>query len=201
MLLAAEHSGRRISRAGAPVATLFEGKRFNSPNDLVAAPDGTIYFTDPPYGLQGASELGFMGVFRVAPNGTVTAEHRGPMTARPNGIGLGLGASLYMADTADGNLYEFPINVATGALGPRRVLAATSGGPDGLAIDLRGNIFVTTSTGVEVFAPSGSRWGVITVPQQPSNCAFGDADHKTLYITARTAVYRVRLAEPGRPRD
>lgn len=199
MLLAAEHSGRRISRAGVAVATMFEGKRFNSPNDLVVAPDGTIYFTDPPYGLQGPSEMGFMGVFRIAPDGTVFAEHRGAMSARPNGIGLGPAFSLYMADTADGNLYEHPINPATGALGPRRVLAATSGGPDGLAIDLGGNIFVTTATGVEVFSRSGARWGVIPVPQQPSNCAFGDADGRTLYITARTAVYRVRVAEAGRP--
>jgi gluconolactonase len=79
-------------------------------------------------------------------------------------------------------------------------LGVTAGGPDGLAIDAAGNIFDTTSAGIEVFAPSGTKWGTITVPMQPANCAFGDADHKTLYITARTALYKVRLANPGEPR-
>ena len=69
----------------------------------------------------------------------------------------------------------------------------------GLAFEF-GNLFVSTATGIEVFSPSGSRWGVIAVPMQPANCAFGDADHKTLYITARTALYKVRLENPGEPR-
>ncbi|MBC7977578.1 MAG: SMP-30/gluconolactonase/LRE family protein, partial [Myxococcales bacterium] len=133
--------------------------------------------------------------------GVLTAEHRGPRSARPNGVGLSPdGATLYVADTADGNLYRFPV-LAGGALGARAVVAATSGNPDGLAIDAAGNVFVTTQTGVEVFAPTGARWGVIAVPKQPANCAFGDADHKTLYITARTALYRVRLAHAGLPRN
>jgi gluconolactonase len=79
------------------------------------------------------------------------------------------------------------------------VHAPTAGSADGLAIDAQGNVFVTTSDGVEVFAPDGSRWGAIEVPEQPANCAFGDADHRTLYITARTSLYRVRLANPGEP--
>jgi gluconolactonase len=199
-LLAAEHGSRSVTRAGATVASTFEGKRLNSPNDVIVADDGTIYFTDPPYGLSGPSELGFMGVFRVAPNGTVTAEHRGGLAARPNGIGMSPdGTALYVADTADGNLYRYPVQPG-GALGQRTVLAPTAGGPDGLAIDVAGNIFVTTNAGVEVFAPSGSRWGAIAVPMQPANCAFGDADHRTLYITARSTLYRVRLAHAGLPR-
>jgi gluconolactonase len=200
-VLAAEHGSRSITRAAAPIATMFEGARLNSPNDVIAAADGTIYFTDPPYGIQPAQqELTFNGVFRIATDGTLTAEQRGPLSARPNGVGLSPdGATLYVADTADGNLYRFPIG-AGGALGTRAVAAATSGSPDGLAVDSGGNVFVATSTGVEVFAPSGTRWGAIAVLQQPANCAFGDSDHRTLYITARTAVYRVRLAHPGLPR-
>ncbi|HWO23921.1 MAG TPA: SMP-30/gluconolactonase/LRE family protein [Kofleriaceae bacterium] len=200
-LVAAEHGMRRVSRAGATVAGMFEGKRLNSPNDVIVADDGTIYFTDPPYGITEAqSELLFSGVFRVAPDGTLTAELRGALASRPNGVGLSPdGGILYTVDTVDGNLYRYPIQLG-GALGPRSMLAATSGNPDGLAVDIAGNIFVTTRTGVEVFSPLGARWGVIPVPMQPANCAFGDPDHKTLYITARTAVYRVRLEHAGLPR-
>ena len=200
-LIAAEHGTRSVTREGVAIASMFEGKRLNSPNDVVVADDGTIYFTDPPYGIQANQrELDFNGVFRIAAGGTLTAEHRGATSARPNGIGLSPdGTKLYVADTADGNLYVFPI-MPGGALGMRTVLAATAGNPDGLAVDTGGNIFVTTSAGVQVFSPAGQPWGTITVPMQPANCAFGGTDHKTLVITARTSVYQVRLANAGLPR-
>ncbi len=201
VLIAAEHGTRSVTRDGVAIATTFEGQPLNSPNDVVVADDGTVYFTDPPYGLGNTpSSLGFMGVFRLAPSGALSAEHRGAAAARPNGVGLSPdGATLYVADTADGNLYAFAVG-AGGALADRRVLTPTAGGPDGLAVDVAGNVFVTTSAGVEVWSPAGARWGVIPVPEQPANCAFGDADHRTLYITARTGLYQVRLAQPGLPR-
>ena len=200
-VIAAEQGSRSVTRGGAPLATMFEGKHFNSPNDVIVTADGTIYFTDPPFGISPSQqELGFNGVFRIATNGTVTAELRGAPLSQPNGVGLSPnGTLLYVSDTGDGKLYRFPI-MAGGALGAPAVVAATAGGPDGLAIDAAGNIFVATDAGIEVFAPSGSRWGLIATTEAPTNCAFGEPDHRTLYITARTVVYRVRVSHAGMPR-
>jgi gluconolactonase len=198
-LWAAEHGSRTVTRDAVAMASMFEGSRLNSPNDVVIATDGTAYFTDPPFGIgDQPDELTFMGVFRLSGT-TLTAEHRGGLTERPNGIGLSPdGARLYVAYSNDGVVYRFGIQ-ADGSLGPREPHATTSGGADGLALDGAGNVFVTSSSGVEVFAPDGSKWGTIAVPEQPANCAFGDTDHKTLYITARTSLYRVRLAAAGEP--
>jgi gluconolactonase len=200
-LIAAEHGTRSVTRDNTPIATAFEGELLSSPNDVVVADDGTIYFTDPPYGLAGRPRgVAFNGVYRLATNGTLYAEHRGDANAtRPNGIGLSPdGKTLYAADTMDGRIYKFTVG-ADGALADRTMFVMTAGNPDGLAIDTGGNVFVTTGAGVEVFSPTGMRWGAIVVPQVPANCAFGDADHKTLYITARTALYKVRLANAGLP--
>ena len=200
-LIAAEHGSRSVTRDAVAIASMFEGAQLNSPNDVIVADDGTIYFTDPPYGLGGTpSALGFMGVFRLPPGGPLVAEHRGAAPSRPNGIGLSPdGSMLYVADTADGMLYAFPVG-AGGALGARTVLAQTAGNPDGLAIDTGGNILVATAAGIEAFSPTGARWGSLAMVEQPSNCAFGDDDARTLYITARTSVYKVRLAHAGLPR-
>jgi gluconolactonase len=204
-LVSAEHGTRSVTRTvngtTTEIAGEFENEPLNSPNDVVVASNGTLYFTDPPFGIGNQPDpngLDFMGVFKVS--GTmVTAEHRGGLAERPNGIGLSPdGVRLYVAHSNDGVLYRFPI-ASDGSLGTRETHATTTGSADGLAIDTAGNIFVTSSSGVEVFAPDGEKWGTITVPEQPANCAFGDADHKTLYITARTSLYRVRLANAGEP--
>lgn len=206
-LLAAEHGSRSVTRARADgtretLASHFaEGaarRRLNSPNDLVVRSDGTVYFTDPPYGINAAQqELSFNGVFRLTPAGELVAEWRGARTSRPNGVALSPDErALYVADTADGNVRAWDV-AADGALSRERVLAATSGNPDGMAVDRAGNLFVSTRTGVEAFSPAGRRWGAVAFPEQPANCAFGDPDGRTLYVTARTGLYRLRLASPG----
>jgi len=197
-LYAAQHD-RTLTRDGAVIASMFGGNPHNRRNDVVVAGNGTVYFTDPPYGLSGGTgDQGFMGVYRLS-GVTLTAEYRGATTERPNGVGISRdGATVYVADTADGNVYAFSV-ASTGALSARTVFATTSGGADGLAVDAAGNVFVATSSGMGVFASDGGRWGPIGVPMQPSNCAFGDAYHKTLYITARSQLYKVRLANAGLP--
>jgi len=206
-LHAAEHGSRSVTRARADgswetLASHFTDgatrRRLNSPNDLVVRADGTVYFTDPPYGITAAQqELSFNGVYRLTPAGALTAEWRGARTSRPNGVALSPdSATLYVADTADGNVRAWDV-AADGSLSRERALVATSGNPDGMAVDRAGNLFVTTRTGVQSFSPTGRLWGVIAVPEPPANCAFGGDDGRTLYVTARTGLYRVRLAAPG----
>ncbi|MBK7537131.1 MAG: SMP-30/gluconolactonase/LRE family protein [Myxococcales bacterium] len=206
-ILAAEHGGRRISRISGTtvtaVAERFEGKLFHSPNDVVTAADGTIYFTDPPYGLNGRpAELTFNGVFRVA-GGAVTAEHRGAVDTRPNGIAISPdGKKVYVAFTHNGEVLGFPV-LAGGALGPPARAALTAGNADGMAVDAAGNLFVTSQNGVEVFAPDGTKWGEIKTPgapgPKPTNCAFGGADRRTLLITTPQALFQVTLRYGGLP--
>lgn len=204
-LVAAEHAARRVSRTmpdGAIVTLVdkHEGKRLNSPNDLAEARDGSLYFTDPPYGLpqqKEGKELEINGVYRLAPDGALTLIASD--FERPNGIGLSPdGKTLYVADTARQHVRAFDVQ-ADGRLANGRVFGETKpwpgaqGGPDGLKVDARGHVFVTGAGGVWVFDAAGKPLGVIETPETPANCAFGDADGKTLYITARTSVYRIRL--------
>lgn len=208
LLLAAEHGNRRVSRSpidGAPVdvATVYEGDRLNSPNDITVRSDGTIYFTDPPFGIApGQEELDFHGVFRIpAAGGDPIVEWEGDVdTNRPNGLVLSLDAKhLYVADSQAGEVRRFTV-AEDGALALEEApFIADIGTPDGMELDTLGNLFIAAADGVRVYAPDGTPWGTITVPQQPSNVAFGGADYRTLYITARTAVYQVQLANPGRP--
>lgn len=195
-LYAAQHGTRSVTKDGVAIASMFESKTLNSPNDVIVV-GGTVYFTDPPYGIQAnQQELAFNGVFELTGT-TLTAIYRGSTTARPNGIGASPNQStLYVDDTDDGGLYAIDITTKE-----RTKLAQTSGGADGLAVDTPGNIFVTSNAGIEVFAPNGMKWGTIAVPKKPSNCAFGDGDHQTLYITAQDALYKVRLAHPGLPNN
>ncbi len=202
-LIAAESSARRVTRtesdgAVTPIAQRFDGALLNQPNDVAVRSDGTIYFTDPAFGSAiPEAELDFRGIFRIAPDGGLTAERRGDTTEAPNGLALSPDQSLlYVTDYYAGQVWAMDV-AADGALSEARTFVTTGSLPDGMAVDNAGNLFVATSTGIEVFAPEGTRWGVIPVPRSPANCTFGGADGRTLFITAREGLYRVTLANPG----
>ncbi|MBL8720366.1 MAG: SMP-30/gluconolactonase/LRE family protein [Myxococcales bacterium] len=200
-LLACEHWNRRVSRTttGGVVAVVdqFEGKKLNSPNDLVVRSDGTIYFTDPNYGLEGRpAELGFKGVFRVDPKGAITALAKD--MNQPNGIGLSPDEkTLYVSDTATSLVRAWPV-VADGSVGTPSKLADLGGGGDGLAIDDAGNLYVTCNAGVRVISPTGKVLGTIKIPESATNCAFGGPDRQWLFVSAGKSIYRVHLGIPGK---
>ncbi len=201
-LVACEHKARRVSRteADGKVTTLvdkFEGKRLNSPNDLAFGRDGSIYFTDPPYGLpqqKEGKEVDFNGVYRLNPKGDLTALVKD--FERPNGIAFSPDRkTLYVADAAKRHVRAFDVK-ADGTLANDRVFAEVRG-PDGIKVDVKGNVYSTGVGGVWVFDKQGKKLGVIATPEMPANCGFGDADFKTLYMTARTGLYRIRLQVAG----
>ena len=199
-----QHGDRRIVRVApdrtlTPVVSTFEGKRFNSPNDLVFARDGALYFTDPPYGLakqddDPAKELRFNGVYRFA-NGRVQALVRD--LNRPNGLAFSPDFKVLYVNNSDAakNLVMRYDVAADGTLSGGRVFAdltsKTDGLADGLKVDSRGNLYTTGSGGVWVLSPAGRHLGTIKPPEIPANCAWGD-DGKTLYMTAVTGIYRVK---------
>ncbi len=212
-LIACEHGGRRVSRVAADgtVATLadsYGGKRLNSPNDVVVKSDGTIYFTDPPYGLappHGPSvqeqEQPCNGLYRITLDGVI--ELLIDDFDRPNGLAFSADeALLYVDDSPRRHVRAFDVR-PDGTLANSRVLADMDhpqpGSPDGMKLDIEGHLYVTGATGVWVFESDGTCLGVIVTPERPANCAWGDADRQTLYITARTSLYRVRTAVPGLP--
>jgi gluconolactonase len=199
-LVACEHENRRVSveRGGvvSGIATHFEGKRLNSPNDVVVRADGRIFFTDPPYGIrEDQRELPFNGVYMIAPDGLLALLVDD--FDRPNGLALSPDERvLYVADTNRRHVRAFDV-AADGSLSHGRVFAETrdDGRPDGMKVDHEGRLYVS-ATGVQVFAADGAMLGSIECPQMPANCAWGD-DGGVLYITARTAVYRTRISTIG----
>jgi len=199
-----QHGARQIVRIGpdrtlTPVVSRFEGKRFNSPNDLVFAKDGALYFTDPPYGLakqddDPAKELTFNGVYRFA-NGRLQALVRD--LNRPNGLAFSPDFRVLYVNNSDPakNLVMRYDVAPDGALTGGRVFADLTskidGLADGLKVDAKGNVYTTGPGGVWVLSPAGKHLGTIRPPEGPANCGWGD-DGKTLYLTAVTSVYRVK---------
>ncbi len=207
-LVTAEHGNRRVSLTEnngkiVTLASQYEGKQLNSPNDLVVKSDGSIYFSDPPYGIEPEQEeLGFYGVYRLAPDGTVTLLVDD--FVRPNGITLSPDETkLYVNDSEKGHIRIFDVQ-PDGMLANGKVFAemkppSEAGAADGMKVDIKGNIYSTAPGGVWVFSPQGDLLGVIETPEPPANIAWGDRDYKTLYITARNSLYRIRLNVEGMP--
>jgi gluconolactonase len=202
-LIACEHGTRRVSRTDSigtvtTVADSYLGMSLNSPNDVAVRSDGTIYFTDPPFGIPAVDqELPFNGVFRVSPLGVLTAEHEGALGERPNGVVLSPDEStLYVSDTALATVTAWTV-APDGSLSAPATFATGATIADGMCVDTAGNLYVATFDGVEVFARDGMQWGTIVVPRIPSNCGFGDVDGLTLYITAREGLYSVSMVIPG----
>ncbi|HEY1649859.1 MAG TPA: SMP-30/gluconolactonase/LRE family protein [Terracidiphilus sp.] len=209
-VLLCEHANRRIVRITkdmliSVLVDKYQGKRLNSPNDLVYRADGSLYFTDPPYGLpkedsDPAKELPFNAVFRLA-NGKLQTVVK-DMT-RPNGIAFSPDQkTMYVSNSDPARKIWMMYDVAAdGTVKKGRVMAdATaskdSGNPDGMKLDSQGNIYGAGPGGLWIFSGAGKHLGTIKMPEIVSNCAWGD-DGKTLYITARTSVYRIRLSVPG----
>jgi len=205
-LIACEHD-RRVTRTKhngvvEVLAESYGGKRLNSPNDAVVARSGAIYFTDPPYGLgekHEGKELPYQGVFRLGTRGKLTLLD--DSFERPNGLAFSPDESrLYLDDTAKRHIRVFDVR-KDGSIYGGRVFAelkgSMRGNPDGMKVDAYGNVFCTGSGGVWVIEPSGEPLGIIESPEVTSNVAWGDADLKTLYITAQTSVYRVRTTTGG----
>ncbi|MCC6177302.1 MAG: SMP-30/gluconolactonase/LRE family protein [Chloroflexi bacterium] len=208
-LLACEHGNRRVSRheldGGVTVlAERYDGKRLNSPNDLVCRSDGRVYFTDPPYGLVNRTEgkeLPFQGVFRIDPDGSLhlVADD----FDRPNGLAFAPdGRTLYVDDSGRRHIRAFDVD-ADGNLTNGRVFCTLEhpdeGNPDGMKVDTEGNVYCAAAGGTWVLNRDGALLGRIITPDRPANCAWGGPDWRTLYLTARPSVYRLRVAVPGVP--
>jgi gluconolactonase len=212
-LLACEHGTRSITvrdKSGhvIPIVSSFKGKKLNSPNDLVVHASGAIFFTDPPYGLPKGNkdegkELSFNGVFVYKGRDIFLLDST---LSGPNGIALSPDQKyLYVSNSQNDGIkswfrYELTPNLTVKA--KTEIMRApdqqAQGGPDGMKIDSKGNFYCTGPGGLLVFNKEGKYLGLIKLPEIPTNCAFGDADGKTLYITDRTHVFKIRTLVAGK---
>lgn len=207
-LVICEGGNRRVTRIDSTgdvivLADSYEGKRLNSPNDVICASDGSLYFTDPTFFVSMADrEVRSAGVYRIATDGALSLVAECEM---PNGLALSPDErELYVANTRY-TQYILAFDLAPdGSAGRRRIFADMSsedpnGAPDGMKVDLQGRIYCTGAGGTWVFSPDGERLGVIPLPEVAANLTFGGADLCTLFLTARTSVYALRVKTPGQP--
>lgn len=211
-LLTCEHATSRVTRtepdgALTVIASHYQGKELNSPNDIVVKSDGAIYFTDPifgrkqPYGVPREPELAICGVYRVDP-ATGALRLLADDFAQPNGLCFSVDeALLYVNDSPRKHIRVFRVQ-ADGSIAGGRLFAETLGDepgvPDGMKVDMQGNLYCCGPGGIHVFAPDGTRLARIRTPEKAANFAFADADYRSLYVTACTSLYRLRVLVPGK---
>ena len=212
-LVICDHGDRRIARVDenkkkTTLADRYEGKRLNSPNDLVYKSNGDLYFTDPPYGLpktfdDPTKELDFNGVYRLSKDGKLTLLTK--ELHAPNGLAFSPDEkTFYVANSDKDHAIWMKYDVkADGTIANGRVFADVTaqakdhpGVPDGMKVDKAGNLFATGPGGIYVYSPDATLLGMIEFPVATANCAWGD-DGSTLYITSNTALYRIKLATRG----
>ena len=204
-LIACEHGGRQVSAmdgAGQMVgiASTYQGRRLNSPNDVVVHSSGRIFFTDPPYGIQPEeAELDLNGVYRIDSDLSVVL--LASDFQRPNGLAFSPDESvLYVDDSHRRHVRAFDLQPDC-SISNDRVLVdmdiETPEVPDGMKVDVDGNLYVTGAGGIWVVKPDGTHLGTVALPEQPANLAFGATDYRTLFVTAQTGLYSLAVNVPG----
>lgn len=200
-LYTCESHARRVTRTTKRgrlevLADKWDGKRLNAPNDIVVTKSGSAYFTDPAFGKEADTrELDFYGVYHLTPKGdlAVVAKPKG----RPNGIALSPDQHmLYVTNSDEHNVRAYALDRDGNASGERIVVQDIPGVPDGIRTDEKGNLYVA-ARGLLIYSPEGRLVRELPIAETPSNLAFGDGDLQTLYITARTSLYRVRFGVKG----
>jgi gluconolactonase len=184
------------------LADHYDGKKFNSPNDVVVGPDGALYFTDPTLDLVAGEkqEIPFQGVYRLDPKGTVRLLTKD--LTQPNGLAFSPdGKHFYIDDSEQRNIRVYDV-APDRTLKNGRIFGEEPGGkddgvPDGIKVDQTGNLFVTGPRGIWVWDAKGNHLGTIIMPEQPANLNWGGKDYRTLYITATTSVYRLEMKTQG----
>jgi gluconolactonase len=184
------------------LADRYQGRRFNSPNDVVLGPDGALYFTDPTSDLpkDQKQELDFKGVFRLDAKGEIRLLTK--ELTEPNGLAFSPdGKKLYVDDSSQRNIrvYDFQPDgtIQNGRIFGEEPGVKGEGVPDGMRLDMGGNLYVTGPGGIWIWDSEGHHLGTIILPEQPANLAWGDPDYKTLYITATTSLYKLRTNARG----
>ena len=184
------------------LADRYDGKKLNSPNDVVVGPDNALYFTDPTLDLVAGEkqEIPFQGVYRLDAEGNVQLLTKD--LTQPNGLAFSPdGKHFYVDDSKQRNIRVYDV-AADGILTDGRIFGEEPGGkgdgvPDGMKVDKNGNVFVTGPKGIWVWDPGGNHLGTILMPEQPANLNWGDNEYRTLYITATTSVYRLEMKTQG----
>jgi gluconolactonase len=184
------------------LADRYEGKKLNSPNDVIVGPDGALYFTDPTLDLVKGEkqEIPFQGVYRLDASGKLRLLTKDLL--QPNGLAFSPdGKHFYVDDDETRNIRVYDV-AADGTLSNGRIFGEEPGGkddgvPDGIKVDKNGNLFITGPKGIWVWDAKGNHLGTIVLPEQPANLTWGDKDYRSLYITATTSVYRLEMKTQG----